>query len=325
MTAPAPFSVVPMTTLDDLPTPDRGPYIVATKDGYYVHRTFHFGRVLVPTDEAPLTPDLKPTLWTDIPKLPNELIGQAYSFFKAIYEKRKSEAMVDITWSEEKGYGLFVPPQTATGGGVNAKRNPEHYKGQIVGTIHSHCNFNAYHSGTDTHDADGHDGLHITIGDVLKQEPSIALMISVAKERWSLNLDDVTDGPLQLVPHPEWWERYVSDPAPTRYSPTTTSGAWTGQRGITGPTKQNPVVVSARPTGWKPEDESYSLDTLLWRYGEMFTADEQQNIIDADAMLDEIKAALDMLGIDADFGFTPTFNRSRETPRSLQEYLESHS
>ena len=83
--------------------------------------------------------------------------------------------------------------------------------------------------------------------------------------------------------------------------------------------------MPASPTGWKPEDESYSLDTLLWRYGEMFTADEQQNIIDADAMLDEIKAALDMLGIDSDFGFTPTFNRSRETPRSLQEYLESHS
>lgn len=321
MTAPAIFSIVPMTTTAELPEPENGPYIIATKDGYYVHRKFHFGRVLVPTKEAPATPSATPTLWTDFEKLPTELIGQAYSFFKAIYEKRKSEAMVDITWSKEHGYRLFVPPQTATGGGVNAKRNLEHYRGRIVGTIHSHCNFNAYHSGTDTHDADDHDGLHITIGDVLKDQPSIAIMISVAKERWSLELSDIIEGDLQLVPHPEWWERYVTDPKPT-VQQTYSIGAWTGKRGITGPTKQNPTVVSAAP---KNGYESYSLDTLVWRYGEMFTEEEQQNIVEADNLLDEIKAALDEMGIEADFAFIPTFNTQREKPRSLQEYLGDNS
>lgn len=37
---------------------------------------------------------------------------------------------------------------------------------RIFGTIHSHCNFNAFHSGVDDADEKEFDGLHITIGNV---------------------------------------------------------------------------------------------------------------------------------------------------------------
>lgn len=306
MTAPAAFSIISFTSPDDLPEPDNGPYLVATKHGYFVHRNFRFGRVLVPTTDAPLTPEARPTLWHDIDPIPHQLIGQAYSFFRSIYSKRKSEAMVDITWSEERGYRLFVPPQTATGGGVNAKRNPEHYVGQIVGTIHSHCNFNAFHSGTDTHDADGHDGLHITIGDVMKPEPSIAIMISVAKARWPFTLDEITDGPLQIVPHPEWWERYVSDPAPTVHKGSTRKPNSTTSNGtISRLTPQSPVVV-AKATSTSAYD-SYSLDTLLWRFDGIYSEEEQEQILDADHAIDQIRDALETLGIQMDTAFTPAF------------------
>ena len=302
---PRAFEIVPFTNVDDLPEPTAGPYIVATKEGYFAHRTFHFGRILVPTNEAPLTPIAVPTLWHTIdPLLPASLIGQAFSFFKTIYETRKSEAMVDITWHPDNGYRLFVPPQRASGGGVTCTRTPEHYQGQIVGTIHSHCNFSAFHSGTDKHDADSHDGLHITIGDVMKDTPSIAIMISASKCQWNFQLNEVSDGPLALHPHPEWWERYVSDPVPTPATAWTNTWAKNSPNhgAITGPTKQNPTVVgsalSPSVLGWD------DLDALLWRYQAAFTDQESAWIEDAAGILDQVRDSLAALGIHMETEFT---------------------
>lgn len=303
MTAPAPFSIIPFTHEDDLPLPTAGPYIVATRTGYYVHRAFHFGRVLVPTNKAPLTAEATPTLWHNIdPLLPAPLLGQALSFFRAIYEARHSEAMVDITWHPEHGYRLFVPPQQATHAGVKCERTPEHYKGQIVGTIHSHCDFDAFHSGTDTHDADAHDGLHITIGDVNKATPSIAIMISVAKQHWNFTLDEISDGPLVSHPHPQWWERYVQEPVYTTWiqqpKPTGAITRKPTSPVITAPTKNRPVLVGGNPPSF------YSLDMLLWRYDDIFTNDEQAHITQADELIDEIRDALSQLGISMDTSFS---------------------
>lgn len=318
MTAPALFEIVPFTgSVSALPEPDNGPYIVAAKDGYFVHRAFHFGRVLVPTTQAPASPQPTPTLFYNLdPKLPASLIAQAHSFFRAIYEAKRAEAMVDITWSEEKGYRLFVPPQQAHGAGVKCVRKLEHYAGQMVGTIHSHCDFSAFHSGTDKHDADGQDGLHITIGDVMKPEYSMAIMISVAGTHWDMTLDEIVEGEVVPVQHPKWWERYVNDPVkpswqlgpmpvPTPPKPKT----------ITAPTKNNPVVVGIPSEGAWPMVTSYSLDSLLWRYGDAFTASEQESINAIQDLLDNAQATLAALGIDMDTEFSPNL---AEEPRQTQ-------
>lgn len=314
MTTPRLFEIVPFTSVEELPLPDAGPYIVATKDGYFVHRYFHFGRVLSRTKDAPMSPSATPSLWPKFePKLPATLIGQAYSFFRAIYESKKSEAMVDITWSPEKGYRLFVPPQQATGGGVKAERTMEHYRGQIVGTIHSHCNFNAFHSGTDTHDADSHDGLHITIGDVMKPKPSIAIMISVAKDRYNFDLEAVADGPLELHPHPQWWERYVNDPVKTyswtKSTTTPTTTTYTPPKTgaiarIAPPSREHPMVIGSARYG---TERGLALDELLWRYDGLFTAEEQEIIQEADTLIEQIQEALNGLGIDMKAEFFPAF------------------
>ena len=106
--------VLPTQDVDTLPLPLNGPYFVGSKKGWMVHKTFHWGRVLTPVKEAEMQPDTAPFLWSEI-ALPKEIIGQAWAFFRKIYELRKSEAMVDITWSEKHGYRLFCPPQTVSG------------------------------------------------------------------------------------------------------------------------------------------------------------------------------------------------------------------
>lgn len=215
MTPPAPFSLVPLTgKVHDLPEPANGPYYVATSSGYMFHQNFHWGRVITPVKAAPNLEKGEEILWHDI-QFPAELISRAWSFFRAVFEKDHSEAMVDITWHRDRGYRLFVPPQTASAGGVRCIRNEDHYKGLLVGTIHSHCDFSAFHSGTDTHDADGHDGLHMTIGHVDSDELDIAIMVSVDTIRWDLKLNQIIgDTTVTPSPFPAWWMNQMKDSLP---------------------------------------------------------------------------------------------------------------
>lgn len=236
---PAALSVVQMPAdINDLPLPEAGPYFVLSKHKLFVHKRSFWGRTLTEASEVPLAgDDPTPMLWHHIPKIPAALIGQAWSFFRSVENEKHSEAMVDITWHQDKGFRFFVPKQYAGPGGVNTQRNTTHYQqgSIVVGTIHSHCNMPAFHSGTDHDDAMEHDGLHITIGHVSANTPDVAVMISAAPTQWDkeLTLADVMDGDLALVPHPEWWNRQVSGTRAT-------------------PAAAKPAATLNSPAVWKP-------------------------------------------------------------------------
>lgn len=197
----------------DLPDPVNGPYFIALKDGYHMVKATHWGKVMVPVKEIPSLPEYKAAsiLWYPEQRLPQDLIAQVWGFFLQVFKDIGTEAMIYLTHKDGQ-YRVFVPPQRVTKVAVKADFKAEHLGDwQVVGTIHSHCDFNAYHSGTDNHDADGMDGLHITIGNVNSYVPSVALMISVNKIKWNMKPEDIIeDGmPKDPTPHPVWWHRYV--------------------------------------------------------------------------------------------------------------------
>ena len=200
--------------------PEPAPfYHLVGRDGPYIHKQTLFGRVIVPVKEITHLPKTAGHLWSDIPKIPADTIAQVLSFFRAIYERQHSEAMVYLTYKDGE-YRVFVPPQTASGGGVKATLDLAHIADgwAIAGSIHSHCNFSAFHSGTDTHDADGHDGIHMTIGNIASDTPSFATMLSFNKVRWDIDFTDATDHDGKTsTAHPEWWERYVEKPQPFQH------------------------------------------------------------------------------------------------------------
>ena len=209
----------------DLPDPVNGPYFIALKDGYHMVKETHWGKVMLPAKEVPELPEYKAAsiLWYPEQRLPQELIAQIWGFFLQVFKDISSEAMVYLTHKNGE-YRVFVPPQKVTKVAVKADFKSEHVGDwQVVITIHSHCDFNAYHSGTDNHDADGMDGLHITIGNVNSYTPSVALMISVNKIKWNMKPEDIIqDGmPKDPSPHPVWWHRYVekdTTTAPQQYN-----------------------------------------------------------------------------------------------------------
>lgn len=243
MTSPALFSTVlfPQEGHEALPKPTN-PYFVVGGRNRYIYKRLHWGDALVPVDKIETLPDLpeewKAFAWFDVPPIPAAMIGQAWSFFRSIYNKNKSEAMLDLYHHREHGYRFFVPPQIASGGGVKCLRIPEHIEvgWRLVGTIHSHCDMSAYHSGTDTHDAEGHDGIHFTIGKVTHNPCEIAVMASANGINWDLKITDAVDGDIPFTLHPKWWERYVEHPLAKKHFalPQTPKGhvsTWGGKGG----------------------------------------------------------------------------------------------
>lgn len=350
--APALFSIVPFTDHDSVVDPANGPYLLAGKKGYSIVKRTHWGRAIVPIKEAPTAPDIKPMLWHHL-DFPVELLGQAWSFFRAIYRARHSEAMVDITYDDTHGYRLFVPPQTTSGGGVKATRTPSHYlNSQIVGTIHSHCMMSAFHSGTDTHDADEHDGLHITIGRVDSDKPEFATMVSINKIRWHFDIEELYPNGVTEVPHPTWWERQVKDPpkydqgkhisqwASANRTRTAPPGppqgqtTWHGHPVVTRPPISTPpsnsAIIIPNTATWDDIDHLiYELESS----GKILPAIEGA-LVNTAIMLDEVRENLELLGYDFYYDIakaTKATASRRQTSKDLDEqhfinrYMESIS
>ena len=321
--APAPFSIIQMPEkVEDLPEPTLGPYFVQGARQNYAYKKFHFGRALtVLPGGIPGAHDLpdkdKGFLLYDFNGgIPAELIGQAWHFFRHIWNKHHTEAMVDITWHPTKGYRLFVPKQSTSGSHVSAIRNPEHYErgSRHVGTIHSHCNFTAFHSGTDTGDADDHDGLHITIGHVDKNPPEYAVMVSVDKIRWDFKIEEVINGEIKFTTHPAWWDKFVdtsnrshfgkkgSQPAQSKTNGSSIPGLW---KPAASTPKPNVVSAAPKPVDPKPtmktrpqtipwlEDEDWDAsDTGLGRTVNRDTKNPTQFIYESlDDLVEEVTSA----------------------------------
>lgn len=132
---------------------------------------------------------VEPYINMNLPKLPQEVIYNALLFFRKVYNKFRAEAIVLLAYNEAKEeYKLFCPKQKVSGGHIDYDRDlserlttlreneDEDWRELLesgytrVGTIHSHCNFQAFHSGTDTEDESSFNGVHITLGHVVDQE-----------------------------------------------------------------------------------------------------------------------------------------------------------
>ena len=162
------------------------------------------------------------------PKIPANIMRFTLDYFAAIFEDRRCEAAVLLYYNQEsKKWAVLVPVQYdcslaavsyAIPGGkeipeiTKDKEMNEQYQQTVeeaeglenegyylVGTIHSHCDFDAFHSGVDDKDEFQFDGLHITIGHVDRvdspakdgSEPSYAARIIVNGTEIKKEIKDV--------------------------------------------------------------------------------------------------------------------------------------
>lgn len=124
-------------------------------------------------------------------KIPYKIFLFALGFFREIYRLYRTEAEALLYWDENsKEYALDVKEQGTERLGLIAKvgSNPE---GLIrIGTLHSHGDLWAFHSGIDDEDEKHDDGLHITFGEVM-QIPSISCSVVVGGRRFMVRTADI--------------------------------------------------------------------------------------------------------------------------------------
>lgn len=243
-----------------LPEPEV-PYYVIAKEGYFLHRKTQIGNALIrelkqPNSLGRVGYANGVFTWTG-EKIPGSIISQAHDFFKRIYDKHHAEAEVLITMHNETNqFRLFVPFQRVTHMGVKSVYEPTHIHKDytVVGTLHSHCDFTAFHSGTDSSDASEMDGVHFTIGKVDSPEPQIVAMVSMAgKEFHYKDPSEIADIEYGTATAPPWWDQYVF-PAQTQSEKpkslkSITQAHWDEFRGMA--LKQHNRVQE--PKRWTPQ------------------------------------------------------------------------
>ena len=163
--------------------------------------------------------------WTG-EKIPLNIFMECQKFFRDIFDKYAAEAAIVLYYHTQlKDWKALYPIQVGLSGGsvtyvynfstddelaqmvlkavgndinklaaikqVDDERNALENDGYIrLGTIHSHCDFSAFHSGVDDNDEANFDGLHITVG---KLRSGLDYAQRVMGDAYFITLDSIAD------------------------------------------------------------------------------------------------------------------------------------
>jgi hypothetical protein len=191
---------------EGLELPKEGIYFVVSGNGLWMHKDTGICKCFVPVKNISSLDDLNATaeISIDLPKIPAQHVWTIKEFFRKVVEVHHSEAEVTLYYNKEtRDYKIHVGEQTVTHSSVNYKREGNVHIPGIedylkVGTIHSHCDFGAFHSSTDVDDEVEFDGLHVTFGHNNKDVFSISASYVVNGYRTKIDPSDVLEG---IEPH----------------------------------------------------------------------------------------------------------------------------
>jgi hypothetical protein len=205
------------------PPYEEVPYYYASEKGWMTNMPtiFGVGQTLL-KGKPPGLPKSSNGFQLNDRKFPEHLMMQAHSFFKAVWNKQQTESSLYILYNRETDeFRLWAPEQYVTMVAVNHRLGKVPNGWAPTGTIHSHCNFSAFHSGTDQHDMEGMPGLHITLGHVDHETPESALALSLGDNQFDVEYEDIIGDSAdvqnidELVHHPTHWMGFVkTGPAP---------------------------------------------------------------------------------------------------------------
>ncbi len=175
--------------------PADGTYFIIAKDRFYIHKDTGIVSAVVEVDKISFLEDIEPSVELRLPKLPPDVICRSKMFFAGVFKKHHSESALVLHYSpDQQQYYLHCPIQVVSYGGVNYDLDDRFEGYKLVGTIHSHCDFNAFHSGTDIGDEEHQDGLHITLGHVNNENFSASGSLVVNGTRFLVALENAALG-----------------------------------------------------------------------------------------------------------------------------------
>lgn len=169
--------------------------VIVAKEGTFMKKKVGVMESIAPIDKVSFLPSIETMAKMHINKIPAQWFAKTVEFFRAVYDEHKSEAIVLPFYNEKTGqYRIIAPTQEVSGAAADYKRDNVIEGMTGIGTIHSHANFSAFHSGTDDSDEKNFDGLHITVGNVSDKEFSLSASIVANGHRVIVDPEEYVDG-----------------------------------------------------------------------------------------------------------------------------------
>jgi len=173
-------------------------YIVG-KNGTFLQLEQSWVRAVVPVKECLLLDEVRPSVELLLPPIDAATFAKAARFFAKVYKLHSTEAYLLLHYSSEHGYAISAPPQEVSFGAVHADMTQRIEGYRCVGTMHSHGDMEAYHSGVDQESEADFDGIHITIGR-LPLLPYLSIDAEVVVRGHRAKLPDAFIEGLEVVP-----------------------------------------------------------------------------------------------------------------------------
>jgi hypothetical protein len=230
------------------------PAFVVAHDGLYLRKQSLLGLSQTKVDGIEHLPAEKEFVEYALPKVPADLMARIVGFFRSIYRRQATEALVLLLWAGE-GFDCFVPAQKVSPVSVSHTLDETELPAgsRVVGSIHSHGAFGAWASSIDADDEAQFDGLHVVVGNFDRARPSYSVALAVDGQRFDIPTNVVLERPRRLVEPPEDWLGQVKLLPPPRASRS--KGKGTGSNGASA------SVPGTLPTGASRVD----LDVALVR------------------------------------------------------------
>jgi len=174
--------------------PNENVVYVIAQDGIFIKRKFGLFVSQVKIDKISILEPTNEYALMNIKKIPGKDFAKMIAFFKKVYEMHRGEAAINIYYHEKKkNFKLRVPSQQVTAGNVNYVNYYCNDNYLHVGTIHSHGNGSAFHSGGDQSDEKNFDGIHITIGKITDPCIDISCSLMANGQRFQVDPGDYID------------------------------------------------------------------------------------------------------------------------------------
>jgi hypothetical protein len=148
----------------------------------------------VPTCEEPVMS------WNKA-KMSFELWQQVVAFMMWTFKEHDSEGIITLFYdSETDTWAAWAPPQEGRGMTVEIDDKSTDYDeqrnaitGQLLGSVHHHCNIGPSPSSTDIDDEEDYDGFHITLGNLKSPALTTHLRATLDKKTFPFILEDIVD------------------------------------------------------------------------------------------------------------------------------------
>ncbi|MBI5654150.1 hypothetical protein HZC53_00630 [Candidatus Uhrbacteria bacterium] len=180
----------------DDPLPKDPDCVILGRNGAFRHTATGLFSRFEKADEIPTLAEQAMEAVYLLPPLPAAMTQQVLNFFREVYRRYHSEAIVLLAYNQAtQEFAIVAPKQDVSAGHCKYEPNTAVPNGfMLVGTIHSHGSFGAHHSGTDVHDEESFDGVHVTYGDVGSELISVVASLAVSGCRFQLEPERVLGG-----------------------------------------------------------------------------------------------------------------------------------